>query len=312
MRSRYFKIISLLCLAISFPLQAKLAIHDGLDALSHHEFAKAEKIFAEQADKGDVHARYWQANAMFLQRGEKAFAAGRIMLQAAKKGDPWAMNRLDPSNNESPCGMFGWPCDSKWLDKALATWKKQAEQGDGNAELALLLRDRPWYTKYIPILSEKLYANRAIDAFSHGSDYAAFKILHTNVTDKYKYIKEVAEKGNGAAEYNAAFSYKKYSSNFIKYMKRSVIHGFSKATFYMFTYYKVSDDYEKAYFYGLLGKYLGESGNRVDPFFEGWIKNLSKDKKLEIKRDVDKYIKENNIKPTKNYSEFSEEFFGIY
>ncbi|MFM2477286.1 hypothetical protein [Celerinatantimonas sp. MCCC 1A17872] len=230
------------------PFRACASVDAGLDALSHHELAKAEKIFAEQADKGDVHARYWQANAMFLQRGEKAFAAGQIMLQAAKKGDPWAMNRLAPSNNESPCGMFGWPCDSKWLDKALAIWKKQAEQGDGNAELALLLRDRPWYTKYIPILSKKLYANKVIDSFHHGSDYAALKSFNMDLDNSENYIKELADKGNCEAMFDYGVLFDEKSSKYLDWMNKASICGNGKAALYSRIAYKKQKKYKKSIF----------------------------------------------------------------
>ncbi|MFM2479732.1 hypothetical protein, partial [Celerinatantimonas sp. MCCC 1A17872] len=308
----YLSIVILLCIAMSFPLQAMPSIHDGLDALNHHEFAKAEKIFADQADKGDVHARYWQANAMFLQRGKKAFAAGQIMLQAAKKGDPWAMNRLDPSNNESPCGMFGWPCDSKWLDKALAIWKKQAKQGDGNAELALLLRDRPWYLTYIPVLSQKMYASRIADAFLNGSDYAALRIPGFSVKKKYEYIKQVANKGNCEAMFDYGVHFDDNSEDYLDWMKKSARCGYSKAALYALITDKLNGNYSEAYFYGVLGTYIGGSKTNIDPFYEPWIKNIIKDKRDQIKSEVKQYVEKNNIKPTKNYSEFSEEFFGIY
>ncbi|MFM2477289.1 hypothetical protein [Celerinatantimonas sp. MCCC 1A17872] len=51
MQSRYLKITALLCFAISFPLQAKLAIHDGLDALWYLHYQKAEQIFRQLGDE---------------------------------------------------------------------------------------------------------------------------------------------------------------------------------------------------------------------------------------------------------------------
>ncbi|MFM2479482.1 hypothetical protein [Celerinatantimonas sp. MCCC 1A17872] len=284
----------------------------GVELLNQGNYQAAEQYFKSEADKGDVHARYWQANAMFLQRGEKAFAAGQIMLQAAKKGDPWAMNRLDPSNNESPCGMFGWPCDSKWLDKALATWKKQAKQGDGNAELALLLRDRPWYMSFIPVLGKKMYADKLIDAFKNGSDYAAFKILHTDIDNPYKYIKKLAIKGNCEAMYDYGSQFSVDNPAYLDWMKKATKCGYKNAAISAGIVFNKMKKYEKAYFYSYIAVYLGDNPTAIDPRWIKWVKDIPQGKIDELKSYADNYINENNIKPNKNYSEFSEEFFGIY
>ncbi|MFM2477291.1 hypothetical protein [Celerinatantimonas sp. MCCC 1A17872] len=217
---------------------------------------------------------YWLGNTYQLEGRMKRLDAGWIFLKAAKMGDPWAMYRLYSKNPYSLCTV--WPCDSKWDSKAAAIWEKQS------------------------------------DAFNHGAEYAAFRILHTNIDNKYKYIQEVAKNGNSEAEYYSAFAYKKFSIDFLNKMKESVKNGYSKSAFYVFYTYKINHEYKKAYFYGLLGEYLGDNGNNVDPFHEHWINNFSEEEKMKIKQQVDKYIKENNIKPSKNYSEFSEEFFGIY
>ncbi|WP_408615262.1 hypothetical protein [Celerinatantimonas sp. MCCC 1A17872] len=287
-------------------------VQAGLAALNQGNETQAEQYFEQGAAQGNAHAMYWLGNTYQLEGGIKRLDAGRILLKAAQMGDPWAMNRLDPSNNESPCSMFGWPCDSKWLDKALATWKKQAEQGDGNAELALLLRDRPWYMRFIPVLGKKMYADKLVDAFSHGSDYAAFKILHTDIKDKYTYIKKVALKGNCRAIFSYGVSLNDQKTQYLDWMRDAAKCGYSRGAEYALIFYESNQDYEKAYFYGVLGVYLGNDPTLTDPHIESWIKNISIQDRENIQKRANSYIKNNNIMSTKNYSEFSEEFFGIY
>ncbi|CAG9298344.1 hypothetical protein EV690_0380 [Celerinatantimonas diazotrophica] len=195
MQSRYLSIVILLCIAMSFPIRAMPAIHNGLDALSHHHYQKAEQVFSQLAEQGDAHAMYWLGNTYQLEGGMKRLDAGEIFLKAANMGDPWAMYRLYTKNPYSLCTV--WPCSSKWDSKAVEIWERQSKQGNGKATFALALRKARtfWYnvTKWLPGMGQEKLNKMALKSFHQGYQGAAVYLFNHNKSANLKYLIQAAK-----------------------------------------------------------------------------------------------------------------------
>ncbi|WP_161154587.1 hypothetical protein [Vibrio eleionomae] len=123
----------------------------GQRLFNTYQFDRAEKVLPELSSKGDADATFWLALVQF-QNG-KHFVAGDTMHKAAEQGNPWAMRMLVPKWNNY-CDYLGWPCDSRWKQKAIDGWKILAKKNDGKAMYALLdvtysiWKDIPFYRVY--------------------------------------------------------------------------------------------------------------------------------------------------------------------
>ncbi|WP_131911250.1 SEL1-like repeat protein [Celerinatantimonas diazotrophica] len=303
---------------MSFPLQAMPAIHNGLDALWHHQYKKAEQVFSQLAEQGDAHAMYWLGNTYQLEGGMKRLDAGRILLKAAKMGDPWAMDRLDPENAFSFCSF--WPCNSKWRDKALEGWKKLSKQGNGKATFALLLHKENtyWYrfTKWLPGMGQEKLNEMAIKAYNQGYQGASiylFNNINKPVNKKLETIINAAE-NKFKPSYKILASYYSNKNNNLanKYLGKSVKIGDLKILNVLFTCYSngwiYTKDYNKAYYYG---KILALYGKDMSPFFQNTGPKeyrlnsripVPKQRELIIKAQI--YVK--NHRPYHYYDEFSQ------
>ncbi|MFM2479730.1 hypothetical protein [Celerinatantimonas sp. MCCC 1A17872] len=267
MQYRYLKITVLLCFAISFPLQAKLAIHDGLDALQHHHYQKAEQVFQKLGEQGNAHAMYWLGNTYQLEGGIKRLDAGRILLKAAQMGDPWAMSRLDPDNGLSLCTI--WPCNSKWKSKAVEGWEKLSKQGNGKATFALMFHkeDTYWYrfTRWIPGMGQEKLNKMALKAFEQGYQGAAVYLFNHDKSKYLKYLIQSSKNGFIPAKriISAYYESRKNFKLMNKYKDLSINLGDIKFIRYLFVSYidglgGYKKDFDKAYYYGKVSSLYGE------------------------------------------------------
>ncbi|MFM2477285.1 hypothetical protein [Celerinatantimonas sp. MCCC 1A17872] len=308
-------------LATSFRTLA--SVDSGLDALNHHEFAKAEKIFDEQANKGDAHAMYWLGNTYQLEGGMKRLDAGRILLKAAKMGDPWAMYRLYTKNPYSLCTV--WPCDSKWDGKAAAIWEKQSKEGNGKATFALALRKERtfWYNvmKWLPGMGQEKLNKMALKAFHQGYLGASYYIANHSTPHDFKYIIQAAGAGFIPAYRVLTIHYKKIVNIKLaeKYQEKALQSGETDFISLLFHEHMqgalgYSKNPEKAYYYGKIASLYGED---VSGFFRA--DKTSKDFSLSTKVAKDKQIiftqkaKEfvRTHPPYHYYDEFSFPFYAM-
>ncbi|WP_131911245.1 SEL1-like repeat protein [Celerinatantimonas diazotrophica] len=294
MQSQYLKITALLCFTISFPLQAKFAIHNGLDALWHHHYQKAEQVFQTLGEQGNAHAMYWLGNTYQLEGGMKRLDAGRILLRAAQMGDPWAMYRLTPDNGLSFCTI--WPCSSKWKSKAVEGWEKLSRQGNGKATFSLMFHkeDTYWYrfTRWIPGMGQEKLNKIALKAFHQGYQGAAVYLFNHNKSANLQYLIQAAKNNFIPAYAKLAIYYKeKNNVNLMNKYKNIAIQsgdmGFIKFLFYVYIQGNLgyNKDFNKAYYYGKITTLYGD--NNIS---EAFGKNAPKEFSLSTKVAKDKQI----------------------
>ncbi|MFM2477290.1 hypothetical protein [Celerinatantimonas sp. MCCC 1A17872] len=293
---QFLFISAYLLFILLIPFRACASVDAGLDALNHHEFAKAEKIFADQADKGDAHAMYWLGNTYQLEGGMKRLDAGRILLKAAKMGDPWAMSRLDPDNGLSLCTV--WPCNSKWKSKAVEGWEKLSKQGNGKATFALMFHkeDTYWYrvTKWLPGMGQEKLNEMALKSLKQGYQGASIYLFNHSKSEKLKYLLLSANKGFIPTYSLLATFYKKQNNlcAMKKYRKMAIESGdkkFIKDLFYSyFEGWGYKKDYNKAYYYGKIISFYGDELSNV--FRKDGLENYRLETKVvNVKKQI--YIK---------------------
>ncbi|MFM2479729.1 hypothetical protein [Celerinatantimonas sp. MCCC 1A17872] len=308
---------------MSFPLQAKLAIHDGLDALWHHHYQKAEQVFQKLGEQGNAHAMYWLGNTYQLEGSMKRLDAGRILLKAAKMGDPWAMYRLYTKNPYSLCTV--WPCDSKWDSEAAAIWEKQSKEGNGKATFALVLRKERtfWYnvTKWIPGMGQERLNKMALKAFHQGYLGASFYLARYSKTHDFKYIIQAAQKGFIPAYRVLSVYYRKSDNIKLSEMlqKKALQSGETTFISVLFhTYLNGGNGYDrnidKAYYYGKISSFYGED---VSGFFRAdksskdfsLSTKVAKDKQIIFTQKAKEFVRAHP--PYHYYDEFSFPFYAM-
>ncbi|WP_207907500.1 sel1 repeat family protein [Celerinatantimonas diazotrophica] len=305
---------------MSFPLQAMPGIHNGLDALWHHHYQKAEKVFQELGEQGDAHAMYWLGNTYQLEGGMKRLDAGEIFLKAANMGDPWAMYRLYTKNPYSLCTV--WPCSSKWDSKAAEIWEKQSKEGNGKATFALVLRKERtyWYnvTKWLPGMGQEQLNQMALKAFHQGYQGAAVYLFNHNKSANLKYLTQAAKNNFIPAYAKLAIYYKgKNNINFMNKYKNIAIQsgdtGFIKFLFdvYIQGIFSYKKDFDKAYYYGKITTLYGDDvseffGENAPKEFRLSAK-VAKDKQIVLTQKAKEFVRTHP--PYHYYDEFS---FPIY
>uniref|UniRef100_UPI001E4509E9 sel1 repeat family protein n=1 Tax=Vibrio cholerae TaxID=666 RepID=UPI001E4509E9 len=212
---------------------------------------------------------FWLGVTQYKNR--QHFEAGQTFLQAAEMGDPWAMNVLGDKYIYAfnPCRFLGWPCDDKWNDKAFRVWKKQADEGNGNAILALRITQSyfweliPFYRSYN---SEKIF----FDAFQKGSNHAILKMGGWVSDEKYTYyLKLAANQGYAPAMETLYYRMNTIGYNeAMKWINKAIELGYAEAARTLYLAYRVGEkdrdgnvilqpDPKKAYFYNRLTGALG-------------------------------------------------------
>ncbi|HDZ9335389.1 TPA: sel1 repeat family protein [Vibrio cholerae] len=263
------KIIVICLMLLHSAAWAMESVEQGIRLFNQKEYQQAQQIFQQQSDAGSAYATFWLGVAQYKNR--QHFEAGQTFLQAAEMGDPWAMNVLGDKYIYAfnPCRFLGWPCDDKWNDKAFRVWKKQADEGNGNAILALRITQSyfweliPFYRSYN---SEKIF----FDAFQKGSNHAILKMGGWVSDDKYTYyLKLAANQGYAPAMETLYYRMNTIGYNeAMKWINKAIELGYAEAARTLYLAYRVGEkdrdgnvilqpDPKKAYFYNRLTGALG-------------------------------------------------------
>ncbi|MBL4281942.1 tetratricopeptide repeat protein [Vibrio fluvialis] len=263
------KIIVICLMLLHSTVWAMESVEQGIRLFNQKEYQQAQQIFQQQSDAGSAYATFWLGVTQYKNR--QHFEAGQTFLKAAEMGDPWAMNVLGDkyiyANN--PCRFLGWPCDDKWNDKAFRVWKKQADEGNGNAILALRITQYyfweliPFYRSYN---SEKIY----FDAFQKGSNHAILKMGGWISDDKYTYYLKLAA-NQGYAPAMETLYYRMDTIGYdeaMKWINNAIELGYAEAARTLLLSYTLGEkdrsgniimppDPKKAYYYSRLTEALG-------------------------------------------------------
>lgn len=199
--------------ACVFPfLSCAETLEKGIEILNQGQFKKAREIFKPLAEHGNANAAYWLAYTQF--KTAETLYVGSNLLKAAEGGNPWAMATLAgthmPKVTTSYCNYLGWPCDEKWVDKAIEGWERLAEEGNGKAMYALLYHDPSWW-QYIPLyrdyryeqLASKLYKNKGYTFFYDEKFWSSL-----NRKTRIDYLEKMARNGDDIAMYKLYYIYK--------------------------------------------------------------------------------------------------------
>ncbi|WP_131911243.1 SEL1-like repeat protein [Celerinatantimonas diazotrophica] len=301
---------------MSFPLQAMPAIHNGIDALWHHQYKKAEQVFSQLAERGNAHAMYWLGNTYQLEGGMKRLDAGRILLKAAEMGDPWAMERLDPDNGLSLCTV--WPCNSKWKSRAVEGWEKLSKQGDGKATFSLMFHKENtyWYrfTRWIPGMGQEKLNQMALKAFHQGYQGAAVYLFNHNKSANLKYLIQAAKNNFIPAYAKLAIYYKeKNNVNLMNKYKNIAIQSgdmrFIKLLFHVYIQgiFRYKKDFDKAYYYGKITTLYGDDVSEVfgknAPEEFSLSTKVAKDNQVVLTQEAKEFVRTHP--PYHYYDEFS-------
>ncbi|MGY5675218.1 sel1 repeat family protein [Vibrio cincinnatiensis] len=264
------KIIVICLMLLHSAVWANAPIEQGIRLFNQKEYQQAQQIFQQQSDAGSAYATFWLGVTQYKNR--QHFEAGQTFLQAAEMGDPWAMNVLGDKYIYAfnPCRFLGWPCDDKWNDKAFRVWKKQADEGNGNAILALRITQSyfweliPFYRSYN---SEKIF----FDAFQKGSNHAILKMGGWVSDDKYTYyLKLAANQGYAPAMVSLYYTqlYDGDVEGALKWINQAIQLGYpaaARSLYYAYSQGKtdgsgkliIQKDVKKAYFYNRVSGSLG-------------------------------------------------------
>ncbi|HGS4777862.1 TPA: sel1 repeat family protein [Vibrio cholerae] len=264
------KIIVICLMLLHSAVWANAPIEQGIRLFNQKEYQQAQQIFQQQSDAGSAYATFWLGVTQYKNR--QHFEAGQTFLQAAEMGDPWAMNVLGDKYIYAfnPCRFLGWPCDDKWNDKAFRVWKKQADEGNGNAILALRITQSyfweliPFYRSYN---SEKIF----FDAFQKGSNHAILKMGGWVSDDKYTYYLKLAANQGYAPAMVSLYYTELYDGNVegaLKWINKAIQLGYPTAAKALFLAYDLGKEDkqgnqvirpnpQKAYYYNKLSGALG-------------------------------------------------------
>ncbi|MGF1689710.1 sel1 repeat family protein [Photobacterium kagoshimensis] len=202
-------------------------LSDGIELFNQREYKQAMPIFESLSNSGDIEATYWLGASQY--RTDKMFEAGHTFLKAAKKGNPWAMDRLVPRDG-SPCSYLSWPCDQAWEDKAISIWNKQAANGSGKAMSMLLLRESPLW-QIIPFYNQYRYNKLFEKAIPLGGYTLTRTIsLLSSKETRYKHLLTAANHGYAPAM-TSLFYYKNILSldERLEWCFKAINLGYSRA-----------------------------------------------------------------------------------
>ncbi|EJN6960946.1 hypothetical protein NRD16_002831 [Photobacterium damselae] len=113
-----------------YPPQDKL--FDAVLAIQRNHWSKAIKELTPYAEKKDPDALFWLAQISYGSNPTENIKAGKMMLESAQLGNPYAALMFDPDNIICQ-RYFSRYCDKKWVSKAKNIFAKQAKKGDVRA-----------------------------------------------------------------------------------------------------------------------------------------------------------------------------------
>ena len=240
-------------------------LEQGQLLFNQKEYKQAKLVFSQLANKGDVHALYWLGVTQY--ESGQHMEAGDTFLKAAEMGSPWAMGILagDNFNSNSPCGYLGWPCDSKWEEKAIDGWEKLAAQGDGKAVYAIKANRTDWW-EYIPFYKYKKYREMYEATIPHGSYGLLSCSIGTcweNIEERRRYQRIAASNGYAPAMIDLYYALNETDiKQAEEWANKAINLGYAKAARTLYLVYSqghggIKQNSKKAYYYNRLSGILG-------------------------------------------------------
>ncbi|PST99837.1 hypothetical protein [Photobacterium iliopiscarium] len=107
-------------------------LFDAVLAIQRNHWSKAIKELTPYAEKKDPDALFWLAQISYGSNPTENIKAGKMMLESAQLGNPYAALMFDPDNITCQ-RYFSRYCDKKWVSKAKNIFAKQAKKGDVRA-----------------------------------------------------------------------------------------------------------------------------------------------------------------------------------
>ncbi|WP_341496105.1 hypothetical protein WAX87_07260 [Photobacterium damselae subsp. damselae] len=158
-------------------------LFDAVLAIQRNHWSKAIKELTPYAEKKDPDALFWLAQISYGSNPTENIKAGKMMLESAQLGSPYAALMLDPDNIICQ-RYFSRYCDKKWVSKAKNIFAKQAKKGDVRAIF------------YSEMLKEDhdVYINAIIDAAKQNYYYPIVDYSKSVLDDKHStgYLKSIA------------------------------------------------------------------------------------------------------------------------
>ncbi|MGR5184940.1 hypothetical protein ACPV3S_12145 [Photobacterium damselae] len=112
--------------------QPQNKLFDAVLAIQRNHWSKAIKELTPYAEKKDPDALFWLAQISYGSNPTENIKAGKMMLESAQLGNPYAALMFDPDNIICQ-RYFSRYCDKKWVSKAKNIFAKQAKKGDVRA-----------------------------------------------------------------------------------------------------------------------------------------------------------------------------------
>ena len=263
----------------------------GIRLVSQAQYPQAIEILKIESAKGDADAAFWlgiayykKGIALYKERerlnggyGDNVFlqAAGDAFLLAAELGDPWAMSILSNKviyYSSTVCSLFSWPCDNKWVDKALDRWDELAEQGDPDAVYVSTVFGFKWW-EYFRSYTYPYLAALIERTISTGGGYGFMAGIALELEDSFKFFTMAANQGYAPAMLKLNIFRGKLLTDeeADKWVHRALNLGYIGAARTLYFKYspngkgrgKTKLEREKAYYYGTI--YIESGGwKRID------------------------------------------------
>ncbi|HIF9107457.1 TPA: hypothetical protein ACX6SG_000649 [Photobacterium damselae] len=180
-------------------------LFDAVLAIQRNHWSKAIKELTPYAEKKDPDALFWLAQISYGSNPTENIKAGKMMLESAQLGNPYAALMFSP-NNITCQRYFSQYCDKKWVDKAKEIFSNQAKKGDIRAI---------FYTKKFKG-NHDVYINAIIDAAKNNYYYPIVEYANNILKNKelnedskllaYKLLK-YAKHNNFIPAFNSLISY---------------------------------------------------------------------------------------------------------
>ena len=107
-------------------------LFDAVLAIQRNHWSKAIKELTPYAEKKDPDALFWLAQISYGSNPTENIKAGKMMLESAQLGNPYAALMFNPDNIICK-RYFSHYCDKKWVSKAKDIFSKQVEKSDVRA-----------------------------------------------------------------------------------------------------------------------------------------------------------------------------------
>ena len=149
-------------------------LFDAVLAIQRNHWSKAIKELTPYAEKKDPDALFWLAQISYGSNPTENIKAGKMMLESAQLGNPYAALMFNPDNIICK-RYFSHYCDKKWVSKAKDIFSKQVEKSDVRAI---------YYSEKLKE-DHDVYINAIIDAAKQNYYYSIVDYSKSVLDDKY-------------------------------------------------------------------------------------------------------------------------------